>query len=278
MPLGLVRTDLNKTGTSFRKGNPVTLPKNFGNPVTWAPASSHFGNPVPASDATFDSNPVTWAPSPAHFGNTIGPQSPPATFAVQGAADVVEGTASSLAITLPAPAVAHDSLYVSVEVDPSGLIAPTSVVDDLGVNVYSLVSGPDTNGLFVRMWLYKCENIVGTPQIVTVTFSDFTSGAVIVAAVSRSVGSPALNHFAFGITHGSTPDWTGPAVVASDNNLLLAFAGTSQGIPQASPGAGWTLIDQTNSAGNNWTFGEYRTADAGTYTPVIAAVGMGQGG
>lgn len=50
---------------------------------TWAtqltgktPDPAHFGNPVPATDPTFNSNPVTWAtPNPSHFGNQIGPDS-----------------------------------------------------------------------------------------------------------------------------------------------------------------------------------------------------------
>jgi len=72
MPEGIVRTDLNKTGTSYEDGSPVTLPKNFGNIVNWTPSPAHFGNPVPATDPTFNSNPVTWLPNPAHFGNIIG--------------------------------------------------------------------------------------------------------------------------------------------------------------------------------------------------------------
>jgi hypothetical protein len=66
MPDSVVRTDLNTTGTSYKNGTPVTLPKNFGTAVT---LPKNFGNPVPATSATFDSNPVTWQPDPAHFGN-----------------------------------------------------------------------------------------------------------------------------------------------------------------------------------------------------------------
>jgi hypothetical protein len=65
MPEGLVRTDLNTTGTSFKKGVPVQLPLDFGTDVT-TPHS--FGNPVPATDPTFVSNPVTL---PKNFGNII---------------------------------------------------------------------------------------------------------------------------------------------------------------------------------------------------------------
>jgi hypothetical protein len=67
MPAGLVRD-----GGSYRNGNPVTLPKDFGNQVNWSPSPSHFGNLVPPSDPSFDSNPVTWqTPDPTHFGNPI---------------------------------------------------------------------------------------------------------------------------------------------------------------------------------------------------------------
>lgn len=64
MPRGLDRTDLNTSGTSFRNGTPVTIPKNFGTVVT---LPKNFGNTMP-----FDaSNPVTFKPSPAHFGNAV---------------------------------------------------------------------------------------------------------------------------------------------------------------------------------------------------------------
>ncbi len=66
MPLGIVRTDLNKTETSFKNGTPITLPHTFGNHVV---LPKNFGNPVPPTDPTFNSNPVTWTPNPAHFGN-----------------------------------------------------------------------------------------------------------------------------------------------------------------------------------------------------------------
>lgn len=70
MPEGLVRTDLNKTGTDYRKGTPVVLPHEYGN-VVIEPKS--FGNPVPPVDPSFNSNPVTWPPSSDHFGNNIVP-------------------------------------------------------------------------------------------------------------------------------------------------------------------------------------------------------------
>lgn len=61
MPLGK-----NRTG-DFRNGNPVTLPKNFGNVVTTIPANND--NPVPTAGT--EKNTVNWTPSPTHFGNTI---------------------------------------------------------------------------------------------------------------------------------------------------------------------------------------------------------------
>lgn len=43
MPLGLNRTDLNETGTSYKDGTPITEPHEFGNPIT---LPHEFGNPV----------------------------------------------------------------------------------------------------------------------------------------------------------------------------------------------------------------------------------------
>ncbi len=81
MPCGLVRKNLNITGVSFRNGSPVTLPHDFGNPVNWqTPDPTHFGNPVPPLDPSFNSNPVNWAINPSHFGNIIGPTTPVGNF------------------------------------------------------------------------------------------------------------------------------------------------------------------------------------------------------
>jgi hypothetical protein len=67
MPRGL-----NRNG-DYRRGNPVTLPKDFGNKIDWTPSPAEFGNPVDhAADPTQFGNPVTWTPSPAHFGNSVG--------------------------------------------------------------------------------------------------------------------------------------------------------------------------------------------------------------
>lgn len=67
MPRGLVRTDLNTTGVSYKDGSPVTLPKSFGNPIT---LPKNFGNPV-VLPKNFG-NVVNWpTPDPAHFGNEI---------------------------------------------------------------------------------------------------------------------------------------------------------------------------------------------------------------
>ena len=55
MPEGLV-----KNPATYRYGNPV--------PATDA---AYDSNPVPAADPTFDTNPVTWTPDPAHFGTPV---------------------------------------------------------------------------------------------------------------------------------------------------------------------------------------------------------------
>lgn len=72
MPCGSVRKDLNKTGVSYRKGNPVPPeePDYNSNPVPPDEVSDN-SNPIPAEDPTFNSNPVTWQPSSSHFGNNI---------------------------------------------------------------------------------------------------------------------------------------------------------------------------------------------------------------
>ena len=62
MPLGLVRSG------DFRKGTPIVLPHQFGNPAI---STEPFGNALPQANTSLDSNPVTWPQNPAHFGNTV---------------------------------------------------------------------------------------------------------------------------------------------------------------------------------------------------------------
>jgi hypothetical protein len=64
MPLGINRTDLDSSHTNYRKGTPVTLPKNFGNPVNTA--TKNFGNAVTLP--VVYGSPVT---TPHDFGNDI---------------------------------------------------------------------------------------------------------------------------------------------------------------------------------------------------------------
>ena len=78
-PCGLVRSG------NFSHGNPVpaTNPSFDSNPIPQTD-KSWISNPIPPQDPTFNSNPVTWTPSPAHFGNVIGggvlPTLPTPTF------------------------------------------------------------------------------------------------------------------------------------------------------------------------------------------------------
>jgi hypothetical protein len=67
MPLGVNRTDLNETGTSYKDGTPVTLPLNVGNVIS---LPNNFGNPIPSDGK--NENTVDWqTPDPTHFGNDI---------------------------------------------------------------------------------------------------------------------------------------------------------------------------------------------------------------
>lgn len=68
MPRGLDRTDLNKTGISYRNGFPITLPHNFGDPIT---LPHDFGNGPPQD------TPGNSVILPKNFGNIILPAAPP---------------------------------------------------------------------------------------------------------------------------------------------------------------------------------------------------------
>ena len=71
MPLGINRTDLNDTTHTFKDGDPVTTPIDFGTEINDVDVTYDFGNQIPTSGT--EQNDVEWEPSPDHFGNTFTP-------------------------------------------------------------------------------------------------------------------------------------------------------------------------------------------------------------
>ena len=67
MSEGIVRNT-----TTYRHGNPVPASDASynSNPIPAENASLN-SNPVPVADATFNSNPITVLPNPANFGNPV---------------------------------------------------------------------------------------------------------------------------------------------------------------------------------------------------------------
>lgn len=104
MPEGIVRTDLNITGISYRNGFLITLPHDFGNTVSWPPSPTHFGNPVTwAVSPTHFGNIVTWLVNPAHFGNVVANGA--ATYSISGTISGVGGARATVTLSGSASAV-----------------------------------------------------------------------------------------------------------------------------------------------------------------------------
>ena len=62
MPAGKVNSG------HFAHGTPITLPHTFGTPVDNVESD---GNVIPQANSTLNSNPVTWLPASSHFGNQV---------------------------------------------------------------------------------------------------------------------------------------------------------------------------------------------------------------
>lgn len=277
MPAGITREDLNNTGASFRSGNPVpaTNPSYDSNPIPQTDPSWD-SNPIPPGDPSFNSNPVNWAISPTHFGNKIGAGT--ATILLsQSASGYAQADANPVQAGLPAPSAAKHSLYVVVCIS-AGATTISGIADDLGANVYSLVR-TDVNANTDKMYFYKSENIVGTPQTISVTLSQLDFAVVLVADVSRSSGSPSIDALSFAGTSGA--NWTGPSVTAMIRDLVLAF-GTSENGQNTTitAGTGWTMdnILATNPGDTGFGFIEQQLAvSGGMYTPTVNSVGLDGG-
>ncbi len=224
MPEGLVRTDANKTGTTFRDGTPVTLPVNFGTDVN---LPHEFGIPLPVSDPTFNSNPVDWqTPDPAHFGNIVGTETQQATptFTPDG------GTYNaSQDVTIASPGA--DTIYYTTD---------GSIPTNPPTGTTLTYSGPVT----------VATDLVLQAIAVRAGFLDSQVGA---AAYTIAVPMALLVHAAAGSNSGTTVttpvrDTTGATL------LIVAFAnycGTNFAKSVTdSKGNNWHLLTEYDAGGN----------------------------
>jgi hypothetical protein len=257
MPAGLVRTDLNTTGVDFKDGTiiPPNFPGSNANLVTWVPDPAHFSNPVPATDATFDSNPVTWVPSPAHFGNVFGgliqvyPVFSPATNSHIGSEDIT--------IT----AFGADAIYYTTD----------GTTPTIGSTLYTGVITVSVTTTFkafaVKAGLANSVVNTATYTILGQTTPTFSPTAGSYAVVQNvTISSPGAD-FIFYTVDGSTPTafsivYTGPVVVPE--SLTIKALATKSGVADSAIGSATYTIatsfsdDLTNAGGRttlgaNWT-------------------------
>jgi hypothetical protein len=145
MPLGKVNSG------DFRKGTPIVLPHQFGNPVG---DPEPFGNVEPQSNPSLNSNQVTWLPTPSHFGNKIGFSMqcvPPVIVIPQGSSDTVDinvthlGNGTSATLTYDG---APTGVTVAFGTNPDAATSIATITVDITVpagkyviNVYGTAAG-----------------------------------------------------------------------------------------------------------------------------------------
>lgn len=184
-------------------------------------------------------------------------------------------------LALPAKAAAGNSLYVAFADYSVGV---TSVVDDLGTNVYTLVSGPDIgNNGDLQMFLYKCENLVGTPKTITITLDSTDNLVGFVAEVHSSTSFPQIDHVAFSDNKAATT-WSGAAVSAAVADIVLAIGASLDGAsPVYTAGSGWTMLNVLQLTNPDTDTGggfieDQAVSSAGNYTPTVNnAEDLGEG-
>jgi hypothetical protein len=140
-------------------------------------------------------------------------------------------TQSVITLTLPANARAGNTIVTLVNTYNSPAVTILSAVDNLAVNVYSIVSGPDASSFgLCHTFLLKCENIVGTPKTLTITLSgnQYFMG-LAVETTGGALGYPTQDVKNF-TAISNVPNWIGTSLVTNDNaELLLTFGATSSG-------------------------------------------------
>ena len=220
MPRGLNRTDLNKTGISYRNGFPITLPHNFGNLIT---LPHDFGNDPPQDTP---GNPVTL---PKNFGNIIGPvvitptflsMSPDSGPTAGGTAIAILGTGFIAGTTVNIGGQPCTSVVV---VSPTQITAVTPAGSQglTDVSISNAGGGVDT----ANAWLYAN----GGSAIITVTSAQIqTLNSAPLSVVAGIVGAVPVVEAGFVIYNpGSTPYTVG----ANDVVALTTGPSLSAGNP-----------------------------------------------
>ena len=204
-PLGLNRDDVNDSGQSFRNGQPVTLPINFGNPVI---PPVDFGNPIPSSGT--NENTVDWAPSPSHFGNLLAPPAPPVqptpTFSPVGGTYL--GTQSVAIISAGADAIYYTNDGSTPTTGSALYSGPVSVSTSQTLKALAVRAGYTNSAIGVAVYTITPAGPVFIAQAqATVSHSPSTpaidtTGATLLIAVSRANGTVGA------ITDSATNSWT----------------------------------------------------------------------
>ena len=177
----------------------------------------------------------------------------------------------TLVLPLPSKATVGNTILVFI-LSYTNLI--TSVVDD-AENTYQIASGPDTctwDNTYI--YCYKKENVVGTPQNITVTVPvgyEQTAGLVIEITGGASVAT--LDKIAFTDVNDRTLTWIGNPITPSNSDALLLGFGASDSTGWVGPpgllipGTDWTqLIDMDPTIAEFYVTIEDQTVSAlGTY-------------
>ena len=128
MPMGIVRAG------DFRKGNPVVLPKNFGNSVG---GPEPFGSPQPQSNSSMFENLVTWTPNSAVFGNQV-------SFSLQTVPPVVvvpAGLSGNTDINLTNLLGSSSSATLTYYGAPAGVSVAFGTNPDTGLSIATITVG-----------------------------------------------------------------------------------------------------------------------------------------
>ena len=128
MPMGIVRAG------DFRKGNPVVLPKNFGNSVG---GPEPFGSPQPQSNSSMFENLVTWTPNSAVFGNQV-------SFSLQTVPPVVvvpAGLSGNTDINLTNLLGSSSSATLTYYGAPAGVSVTFGTNPDTGLSIATITVG-----------------------------------------------------------------------------------------------------------------------------------------
>lgn len=187
-------------------------------------------------------------------------------------------------LTFGSPCATGNSIYIFMTYYSASACIPLTVTDDAG-NIYTQITGPDGTGAssgFTNNYIWKCENIIGTPTVITVTESINQYRQLTAVEVSGgAAGYSVVDNFTYAscAAVSSPQPVVGPDITtAAADELLLGYVVQENAGYTFTPGTGWTAVVTNSNPANASSFlMSQAAAVAGLYSQTGGTISSASG-